>query len=69
MLGTDVIGGGQAMIRAQAPLSEVSDYAGRLRSMTGGAGSYTMEYSHDEVTPPHVQSDVIASFKPRSDDD
>ena len=69
MLGTDVLGGGQALIRAQAPLSEVADYAGRLRSMTGGAGSYTMEYSHDEATPPHVQSEVVASFKPQADED
>lgn len=69
MLGTDVIGGDQALIRAQAPLAEVADYAGRLRSMTGGAGSYTMEYSHDEAAPPHVQSEVISSFKPRPDED
>lgn len=69
MLGTDIIGGGQALIRAQAPLSEVADYAGRLRSMTGGAGSYTMEYSHDETAPPHVQSEVVAAYKPRPDEE
>jgi hypothetical protein len=28
--------------------------------MTHGAGSYTMDYSHDEPCPPHVQQEVIA---------
>jgi elongation factor G len=69
MLGTDIIGGGQALIRGTAPLSEVADYAGRLRSMTGGAGSFTMEYSHDEATPSHVQKEVMAAFQPHSDED
>ena len=69
MLGTDMLGGGQALIRGTAPLSEVADYAGRLRSMTGGAGSFTMEYSHDEPTPANVQQEVIASFQPHSDED
>ena len=69
MLGTDILGGGQALIRGTAPLSEVADYAGRLRSITGGAGSYTMEYSHDEATPAHVQQEVIAAFQPHTDED
>ncbi|MCH2135677.1 MAG: elongation factor G [Phycisphaerales bacterium] len=67
--GTDVLAGNQVVVHAEAPLSEVMIYANQLKSMTGGAGSYSMEYSHDEQTPPNVQADVVAAFKPRDDDD
>ena len=37
--------------------------------ITGGTGSFEMEYSHDERTPANVQADVVKSFKPDSDED
>ena len=67
--GTDMLPGNQALIQAEAPLSEVMTYANQLKSITGGAGSYSMEYSHDEPTPANVQQEVIAAFKPQHDDD
>jgi len=66
--GTDVLPGNLAIVRAEAPLSEVMAYASQLKSITGGAGSYTMEYSHDERTPPNVQQDVVSAFKPKDDE-
>ena len=54
---------------AEALLSEVATYSSQLKSMTGGAGSYTMEYSHDEQTPPNVQAEVVKQFKPRDDEE
>ncbi len=66
--GTDILPGNQAVIQAEAPLSEVMGYANQLKSITGGAGSYTMEYSHDERTPPNVQADVVKAFKPKEED-
>ena len=44
-------------------------YSSQLKSITAGAGSYAMEYSHDERTPPNVQAEVVAAFKPQDDDD
>ena len=38
-------------------------------SMTGGQGSYVMNYSHDERTPPNVQQKIVATFKPRADEE
>jgi len=67
--GTDMLPGNQAVVKAEAPLSEVMSYSAQLKSMTGGAGSYTMEYSHDEQTPPNVQAEVVARFKPREDEE
>ena len=66
--GTEMLAGDQAVIRAEAPLSELMSYASQLKSITGGAGSYAMEYSHDERTPPNVQAEVVKAFKPKDDD-
>jgi elongation factor G len=67
--GTEMLPGNQAVVIAEAPLAEVSTYSSQLKSMTGGAGSYAMEYSHDEPTPPNVQAEVVAQFKPKEDED
>ncbi len=57
------------MIKAAAPLSELQTYATHLKSMAGGAGSFTFEYSHDEPTPPQVQEEVVAAYRPHESDD
>jgi elongation factor G len=67
--GTDMLPGDLAIVTAEAPLSEVMSYANQLKSITGGAGSYVMEYSHDENTPPNVQATVVASFQPDGEED
>lgn len=69
IIGTDMLPGNQAVVTAEAPLAEVMSYSSQLKSMTGGAGSYSMEYSHDEPTPPNVQAEVIKSFQPQADED
>lgn len=67
--GSDVIPGDLCVVKAVVPLAELASYANQLKSMTGGQGSFTMEYSHDERTPPTVQAAVVAAYKPRSDED
>mgnify|MGYP000106108903 FL=1 len=52
--------GDQQIISAQVPLAEVSNYSTQLRSITGGEGSYTMEFSHYEPVPPRVQEVIVA---------
>lgn len=69
ILGTDTLPGGMATMHADVPLAEVMNYASQLKSMTAGIGTYVMEYSHDEATPPDIQAKVIAAFKPKDDDD
>jgi len=61
--------GNQALLEAEAPLSEVMSYTNQLKSITGGTGSYEMEYSHDERTPANVQAEVIKAFKPDAEED
>ena len=61
ILGQDMLPGNIAVIKAQAPLSEVMEYNNRLRSVTGGQGSYTMELSHYDPVPGNVQAAIIAN--------
>ncbi|QOI99798.1 MAG: elongation factor G [Phycisphaeraceae bacterium] len=65
---SQVIPGDVCVVRATAPLGELQNYANELKSMTAGAGSYAMEYSHDEHAPPQVQQAVTAAFKPHPDE-
>ena len=66
---TDMLGADIVIVKAEAPLSELQNYSTMLKSMTGGAGSYTMDFSHTEQTPPNVQQEVMASFAGHGDED
>ncbi|MCC6284077.1 MAG: elongation factor G [Phycisphaerales bacterium] len=57
------------VIKALVPLSELQTYANQLKSMTGGAGAYAIDYSHDEPTPMNIQLEVIAAYKPHPDEE
>ncbi len=66
---TDIAPGDMCTIRATAPLSEMMNYSGQLKSMTAGLGSFVMDYSHDEVAPADVQAAVVAAYKPHPEED
>ena len=51
--------GDQQIIKAQVPLAEVLTYAPDLNSLTGGRGTYTMEFSRYDDVPTHVAQKVI----------
>jgi elongation factor G len=59
VLGLDSAGGDMQTVNVEVPLAEVTTYARSLSSMTGGQGSYTMEFSHYDVVPGNVQKDII----------
>ncbi len=69
VLGSDSAGGDLQTVRAEAPLAEVTTYARSLSSMTGGQGSYAMEFSHYDVVPPNVQQDILAKAKVQEEED
>jgi elongation factor G len=50
-------------IRAHVPMSEMLKYAPDLRSMTGGQGTFTMEFDHYEECPPPIAEKVIEESK------
>jgi elongation factor G len=67
--GTDVLPGGMAQIRATAPLAEVMQYQSQLKSVTGGQGSFAMEFSHYEPVPPQVQQQIASQYKPKAEEE
>ncbi|MUV15577.1 elongation factor G [Noviluteimonas gilva] len=67
--GTDSLRGGEIVIRAQVPLSELEGYAAELKSVTAGRGRYALDFSHYEPVPAQVQSRLVEAFKPRIEED
>lgn len=61
--GSDAAGGNMQTIFAEAPLREVTTYARTLSSMTGGQGSYSMDFAHYDVMPSNVMHDIMAKAK------
>jgi elongation factor G len=58
------------VVSGTVPLSELDGYAGRLKAITQGHGSYSMELSHFEPVPPNVQQQLAAEHKVhRKDED
>ena len=50
--GTDALPDGRGVVSGQVPLQELQDYHSRLKSLTGGEGSFTMDFSHYAEVPP-----------------
>ena len=65
--GQDSLPNGRAEIAALVPLAELQDYLSRLKALTGGEGTYTMELSHYDPVPPRKQHELIAAFKPQEE--
>ena len=55
--------GSSQSVKAQVPMAEVLTYASDLTSISGGQGSFTMEFSHYEEMPREIQEKVIAETK------
>ncbi len=66
---TQTLAGGGALVTALVPLAEVSDYASRLKSMTGGEGSYSIALAHYEPVPPRRQQELCASYRVSENED
>lgn len=61
--------GHSQIIKAQVPMSEMLTYAPDLTSMTGGRGSFHMEFSHYDQVPAHIASKIIEERKKGSEEE
>jgi elongation factor G len=66
--GTDPLPNQRARVRAQVPVAELDDYQATLKSLTGGAGTYTLAHDHYAAAPPAVQSALVEAYRPRPED-
>jgi elongation factor G len=61
--GMESLPGNLQVIRADAPLAEVLTYASQLKSMTGGQGSFTMDFKSHDPVPANVQAQIVDKYK------
>jgi elongation factor G len=67
--GSDSLPGGRMLVSAFVPLAELSDYQTRLKALTGGEGSYTLDLSHYDPVPARTQQELAAAWKPKAVED
>ena len=61
--GTIGLQPGIIVINGLAPLVELEGYSARLKSVTGGHGSWSMQLSHYEPAPPMLQQHLATEFR------
>jgi len=60
VLGTEPVGTGRTLVRAEVPELEITRYALDLRSLSHGTGSFSRHYARHEPMPAHVAAKVAA---------
>jgi elongation factor G len=66
VLGMDSKGKNQ-VIKAQVPMAEFLTYAPDLRSITGGRGIFSMEFSHYAEVPAQISQKIVEEIKKTED--
>ena len=61
--------GGTASVTGEVPLAEITDYASRLKSLTGGQGAYSIEFARHAQVPPQIQQKLAANFKLKDEEE
>jgi elongation factor G len=64
VLGTEPVGVGRTLVKAEIPELEITRYAIDLRSVSHGTGSFTRSYLRHEPLPSHLAAKVAADSKP-----
>ncbi|MGA7540143.1 MAG: elongation factor G [Steroidobacteraceae bacterium] len=67
--GNNTLPGQLATVSALVPLAEISDYQTRLKALTGGQGTYSMELSHYDPVPSRRQQELMQAYRPRAEED
>ncbi len=63
LTGTQPRGPGVMAISGEVPLAELEGYQSRLKSLTGGQGSYSIAFSHYAQVPPATQQQLAGQHK------
>ncbi len=64
VLGTEPVGVGRTLVKAEIPELEITRYAIDLRSVSHGTGSFTRQYLRHEPLPSHLAAKVAADSRP-----
>ena len=63
VLGTEPVGVGRTLVKAEIPELEITRYSIDLRSISQGTGSFTRQYVRHEPLPSHLAAKVAAEAK------
>jgi elongation factor G len=63
VLGTEPVGVGRTLVKAEIPELEITRYTIDLRSISHGTGSFTRQYLRHEPLPSHLASKVAAESR------
>jgi elongation factor G len=63
VLGTEPVGVGRTLVKAEIPELEITRYSIDLRSISQGTGSFTRQYTRHEPLPSHLAAKVAAEAK------
>jgi elongation factor G len=63
VLGTEPVGVGRTLVRAEIPELEITRYTIDLRSLSHGTGSFTRQYLRHEPLPSHLASKVATEAR------
>ncbi len=66
--GTSVLDEHRMEVFGQAPLKDLQAYHSRLKSLTGGEGSFAMEFSHYAEVTAQVSKELVSEFRGTSED-
>nr|MBA2601227.1 elongation factor G [Actinomycetota bacterium] len=61
--GIDTVGAGRQIVRAKVPFAEITHYATDLRSMTGGQGTFSWQFSHYQEVPHDLAQKILERAK------
>lgn len=67
--GTNPRGEGKMTINGEVPLAEIENFSSRVKSLTGGRGGYSIEFSHYAQLPMNVQQKLAGAYKIQDDDE
>jgi elongation factor G len=59
VIGTEPVGSGRTLVKAEVPELEILRYAVDLRSLSHGTGSFSRSYLRHEPLPAHVADKVV----------
>jgi elongation factor G len=66
VLGTEPVGTGRTLVKAEAPQLELIRYATELRSLSHGTGTFSRDFVRYEATPAHIAARLTAEAKPHT---
>jgi elongation factor G len=65
--GSDSKSRGRIVIEGEVPLAELDGYDARLKAITGGEGTYSIELSHYDTVPATIQKQLADAYQRAED--